>query len=406
MIYLDHAAATPLHPAVLKKMLPFLKNEYGNPSSIHSLGRSSRAAIDDARSKVAEILNCKPKEIIFTSSGTEANNMALFGAARGNKNKGNHIITTAIEHHSVLEPLQQLEAEGFKITYLKVDHSGPVSLQDLQKALTPETILVSIIYANNEIGTIQNIAEIGKLLKNAYTGQKGAAGGEHRASKSASSSHSAPAHKVVFHTDACQAAGALEIRPEKLGVDLMTINGSKIYGPKGAGALYIKEGTPVSPLIFGGGQEHRLRAGTENTAAIVGLAEALRRATANRPKDNIRLLKLQKRLVKELLKIPDTKLNGVQIPGARLPNNINIAFTGINAETLLLRLDMAGICVATSSACTSGAVEPSHVLTALGLPENQVKSSIRLSLGRQNTLVQINQAAKIITKIVEELRGK
>lgn len=375
LIYLDHAATTPLDPGVLKKMLPFLKGKYGNPSSIYGLGREARAAIELARGELAEILACKPKEIIFTSGGTEANNWAIFGLAEALKGRANHIISTPIEHASVLEPLRQLEHKGFKVTWLKVDKFGMVNPSQVAEAIRPETIFASIIYANNEIGTIQNIAEIGHIL--------------HK-------------HGIIFHTDACQAAGSsLEIRPSEINVDLLTINGSKIYGPKGVGALYISEKIKIPPLLFGGGQEYRMRAGTENVAGIVGLAEALKISIA-KTKEPARLIKLRDFLTKELLKIPGTSLNGH--PTQRLANNINISISGIDAQSLLMRLDMAGIAASSGSACTSGAIEPSHVLQALGLPADLAKNSLRLTLGHSNSQKQLAKAAKTITQIIGELR--
>ncbi len=370
MIYLDYAAATPLDASVLKKMLPCLKSHYGNPSSIYSIGREARNAIEQARLDIATILKCKPKEIIFTSSGTEANNWAVFGLAAGKNSSQNHIITTTIEHPSIIEPLAQLERKGFEVTHLPVDASGVISLIDLEKAIRPETIFTSIIYANNEIGTIQNLKAIAEILH-----KKG----------------------VLFHTDACQAAGALPIQPNELGVQLMTINAAKIYGPKGIGALYVKEKSPIAPLLFGGGQEFRLRAGTENVAAIVGFAQAFKIAETKKAKEAKRLTTLRDFFTCELLKIPGLKLNGH--PTIRLPNNINIFVPQMDAESLLLRLDMEGICASAGSACTAGALEPSHVLTAIGLSKNQVKNSIRFTLGRQTTKSQLQKVLKVLAKI-------
>ena len=375
MIYLDYAASTPLDKRVLKKITPFLHDVFGNPSSIHAAGRITRAAIDESRNIVSDVLGCKPKEITFTSGGTESNNLAIFGLANALKDKGNHIISTQIEHHSVLEPLKRLELQGFKVTYLPVNVFGLVDLDELEKAITPKTIFASIIYANNEIGVIQNISKISEILHN---------------------------KNIILHTDACQAAGYLDVTPQNLGVDLMTINGGKIYGPKGAGALYIKENIKIVPQLFGGGQEHRVRAGTENTAAIVGFAEALKLAHQQSDKDSKTQLLLREQLITGLLKRPGVFLNGDR--DQRLPNNVNISIEKIDIEALLLRLDLAGVYVSTASACTSGTLEPSHVIAALGLDSQLTKSSIRFSLGRGTTTGQIKKTLKIFSKIVQELR--
>lgn len=369
MIYLDHAAATPLDPRVLSGMAPFLHDHYGNPSSPHEFGRNARAAIDEARSDIAKILHCKPSELVFTSGGTEANNLALFGLAEAYKDKGTHIITTAIEHHSVLEPCKQLESRGFTITYLQPDQNGLISLEDLEKAMKSETILVSIIYANNEIGVIQDIAAIGKLLQ-----KKG----------------------IILHTDACQAAGLLPI--SDLAADALTLNAGKIYGPKGSGLLYKKESLKMVPLLFGGGQEHRLRSGTENVAAIVGLAEALKIAEEEKVSEVVRLTKLRDYLIGELIQLPGVVLNGD--PVKRLANNINVSFVGHDAQSLLVQLDLHGVAASSTSACTSGMFEPSHVLQTLGLSEKRVKSAIRFSLGRGNTQQEIEKLLEIIQQII------
>jgi len=372
MIYLDHAATTPISPSVLKKMLPFLEKQFGNPSSLYKLGREARAAIDNARNTIAKTLNCKPQEIIFTSSGTEANNWAVLGIAEANKHKGHHLITTKIEHHSILDPLKQLELKGFKVTYLDVDQNGTISLENLKNAITAETILISIAYANNEIGTVQNLSGIAQLLHN---------------------------KNIVLHTDACQAAAYLPLEVQKLGITSMTINGGKIYGPKGSGALYIQENIKITPLIYGGGQEHRMRAGTENVANIVGLAEALKLITQK----NTQISPLRDYFLDELLKIPGITLNGSK--EQRLPNNINISIEGVGAESLIVRLDMEDIYVSAGSACSSGSVEPSHVLTALGLPPDKINNSIRITLGEENTKQEIDKVLQILPKIINELRS-
>ncbi len=377
MIYLDHAATTCLDPDVLKKMLPYFTKEFGNASSIYSLGQNARAATENARADIAKILGCRAKEVIFTSGGTEANNWAVFGVAESYKNKGRHIITVKTEHDSVLKPFEQLEHRGFKVTYLDVKKDGLISLADLKKSITGETIFASIMYANNETGVIQNIPEIAKILN-----EKG----------------------VIFHSDACQAACYLPLNIKKLGVDLLSINGSKIYGPKGVGALYISDKIRIPPYLFGGGQEYRMRAGTENVPAIVGFAESLKITEAVKEKETVRLIKLRDFAINELLKIPGTQLNGHR--EKRLPNNINISLKRADGESLLLRLDMAGICASSGSACTSGSLDPSHVLMALGLPKDLVKNSLRLTLGRENTKKEIVTTLKILRSIIQDLRSK
>lgn len=381
MIYLDHAAATPMAPGVLKVMLPYFSEKFANPSSVYQFGLKNRQAVDAARKQVADILSCKPEEIFFTGGGTESNNWAIFGAAEGFKQKGKHLVAAVIEHHSILGPMEELERRGWKITYLPVDRNGRVRMEKLQKALTPETALVSIAYANNEIGTVENIEEIGKIIK------------EHKSKNGGS---------TLFHTDACQAAGALPLDVRKLNIDLMTLNGGKIYGPKGSGILYIREGIKIMPILYGGGQEHRQRAGTENVPNIVGFAEALRIAENMRVKESERLIELRDDLIKGLLqKISGARLNGD--PKNRLPNNVNMSFDGVDAESLLVRLDMEGICASAGSACTSGALEPSHVLMAIG--ENVSKNSIRMTLGRENTPEDIEKLFKKLPSIVEGLRN-
>ncbi len=393
MIYLDHAATTPVDDRVLQKMLPFFKEDFGNPSSIYQFGQKSRVAIDDARKKTAKILNCKPLEIYFTGSGTESNNWALFGIAEANQDL--RIITTKIEHDSILNPAKELQRRGHEVIFLDVDSNGHIKLKELDSLLKTEeklndlnkginsnsnqaskkTTLVSVMYANNEIGTIEDIAKIGAL---------------------------AHAHSALMHTDACQAAGALELDIKKLNVDLMTLNGGKIYGPKGVGALYISEEVKITPLIYGGGQEHRIRAGTENVPAIVGFAEALEIAEEMREIESTRLAILRDYLIAELSKIPGSHLNGD--PKNRLPNNINFSFEGVDGESLLLRLDLEGICASSGSACTSGSLEPSHVLLGIGQNEAMAKSSLRLTLGRHTTKEELIKAGNIIKEVVQELR--
>lgn len=375
MIYFDHAATTPIDPRVLKKMQPYLEEKFGNPSSIYAIGRETRAAIDVARQTIADILKCTPKEVLFTGSGTESDNWALFGLAEAQKKNGNHIITTKIEHHAVLHSCQELERRGFKVTYLDVDSNGLINPEDLKNAITKDTILVSIIYANNEIGTVQDVPTISKILRE---------------------------QKILFHIDACQAPGFLPIDIPTLQVDAMTINSSKIYGPKAVGVLYLTEGTKIAPLLYGGGQEFRMRAGTENVAGIVGMAEALRIITQEGVHHLPHIMHLRDLLIKNLLKLSGTRLNGD--PVRRLANNVNISFESADGESLLLRLDMEQIAASSGSACTSGSLEPSHVLTALGLPKDLTKNSLRLTLGYKNTEEEVETATRIIAHIVEDLR--
>ncbi len=378
MIYLDHAAATPVDQKVLESMRPYFSERFANPSSVYQFALRNRQDIDAARKRVSRILQCKPDEIYFTGGGTESNNWAIFGAAEALKQKGDHLITTVAEHHSVLNPMEELERRGWKVTYLPIDKNGHVDHEKLRKAITPETVFASISYANNEIGTVENIAETGGLLR-----QKG----------------------ILLHTDACQAAGALPINVADLRVDMMTLNGGKIYGPKGSGILYIRDKVKIVPLLYGGGQEHRQRAGTENVPGIMGFAEALEIAENMRGKESARLTGLRDRLIAGLKEnVPGCSLNGD--PVNRLPNNVNMSFDGLDAESLLVRLDMEGICASAGSACTSGALEPSHVLMALGIEKNLSKSSIRMTLGRENSPEDVEKVLKTLPALVAELRKK
>lgn len=386
-IYLDHAATTYLDPLVLNEMIPYLATEFGNPSAIYSQGRSAKVAMENARGVIAEILNCRFDEVVFTGSGTESDNLAIFGAVyhltklHQKQPKDLHIITTTIEHDAVLQPFKRLESEGYEVTYIKVDKDGLIAPTDFKKALKPNTIFASIMYANNEIGTIEPIKELAKV---------------------------AHAHKnqfkqsVVLHTDACQAAGYLSLDVEALDVDLLTINGSKIYGPKGIGVLYKRSNINLRPQILGGGQENNLRSGTENVASIVGLAKALELANANRTKESKRIKALSDKLEKGLLEIPRTYLNGH--PTKRLPNNVNILFLDIEGEATLLYLDEKGIAASTGSACHSKTLNPSHVLTAIGLPKDAVHGAIRFTLGKQTTEKDINFVLKTLPPIIEKLR--
>lgn len=375
-IYLDNAATTRLDPEVLKVMLPYQKERYGNPSSMHSMGLQAKKAITEARKKTAQLIGAEEREIIFTGSGTESDNLAIFGYCRKNKEKGNHIITTKIEHHAVLDPFERLRKEGFSVTLLDVDMNGIIDLGQLKEAITDKTIFVSIIYANNEIGTIQPIIEAARICR-----EKG----------------------IVFHTDACQAANHLDIDVGNLGVDMMTLNGSKIYGPKGVGMLYKRKGIQIEPILYGGGQEHKIRSGTENVSHIVGFTTALGLALEHREKETKRLTSLRDRLIKGLLGLPDTRLNGHST--RRLANNVNISFLNLEGESLLLLMNEAGIYASTGSACSSDSLDPSHVIIALGLPHELGHSSIRFSLGKETTEEDIDQVLATVPPLVKRLRN-
>lgn len=374
-VYLDHAATTPIRDEVLEAMLPYLKEQYGNASSVHRFGREAKKALDQARETVAEVLNADFNEIIFTSGGTESNNLAIKGAAQANRKRGNHIITSCIEHPAVLNPMKELEKDGFEVTYLPVSEEGLVSVEDFQHALRDDTILVSIMHANNEIGTIQPIAAIGKIARD-----KG----------------------VLMHTDAVQSVGSMDVDVQALNVDLLTLSAHKLYGPKGVGALYVRRGVRLIPQLHGGVQERRRRAGTENTAGIIGLAEALKLAKAELDVEVPRIQKLRDRLLDGILQIPHTRLNGSRTE--RLPHNINVCFEFIEGESLLLNLDLKGIAGSSGSACTSGSLEPSHVLLAIGLPHEIAHGSLRLTLGRANTDADIDYVLECLPPIVERLR--
>ncbi len=383
-IYLDNSAATSVDPRVLSAMLPYFSEICGNPSSFNSAGKLAKDAVERAREKVARIFNSKIDEVIFTAGGTEANNLAILGYARANREKGNHLITQKTEHHSVLEAMEHLEKkEGFKVTYLDVDEYGLVDSKKLEAAITKETILVSIMYANNEIGTVEPIAEMGKIIA-AKRQELGSA--------------------LRFHSDACQAAGSLDLDVNRLHIDLLTINGSKIYGPKNVGVLYIKTGVKLQPLIFGGPQERALRPGTENVPGIVGLSVALEIAQNEKEKENSRLTAIRDRLINGILStIPKSVLNGH--PAKRLPNNVNISILDIEGEALVLYLDAKGVYASTGSACTSASLDPSHVIVATGMPYEASHGSLRLTLGRQTTAEDAEYVIKILPEIVEKLRA-
>ena len=383
IIYLDHAATTPVRPEVLEAMLPYFSGKFGNSSSIYSLAQEARKALDESRLSVARILNCRPNEVIFTSGGSESDNTAVKGVALASQQWGNHIVTTAIEHHGVLHTCQFLEKFGFEITYLPVDADGLVHPEALGAALTSRTVLVSIMYANNEIGTVQPIAELARAVK----AQAAALG-----------------KRIPFHTDAVQAPGALSLDVDHLGVDLLSLSSHKFYGPKGAGVLYVRRGTPLLPQQQGGSQERYRRAGTENNPGIVGTAKALELAVAEQETERRRLTALRDRTINAIMqRIPRVRLNGH--PTERLPNNINFSFESVEGEPILLGLDMAGICASSGSACTSASLEPSHVLVALGLSADIAHASLRLTLGRDTTDADIDYLMDTLPGIVERLRA-
>jgi cysteine desulfurase len=375
-IYLDHAATTPVKPVVMDAMRPYYTEHFGNPSSIYGIARESKKAIEAARAQVAKALGAEPVEIYFTSGGSESDNWAIKGVAFANRKKGNHIITSVIEHHAVLHTCQYLEKEGFTVTYLPVDSSGLVNPQELAKAITDKTILISVMYANNEIGTIEPIAELGSIARK---------------------------HKILFHTDAVQAIGNVPIDVKAQNIDLLSLSAHKFYGPKGCGALFIRKGIRIDNLIHGGGQESRRRAGTENIAGIIGLGNAIELATADIGGHNARIAVMRDRLLKGILDtIPYARLNGH--PERRLPGNLNVSFEFIEGESMLLWLDDEGICGSTGSACTSGSLEPSHVMLAIGLPHEVAHGSLRLTLGDTNTEQDVDRVLDVLPKVVAKLR--
>lgn len=377
-IYLDHAATTSVAPEVLRAMQPFFSTHSANPSALYKEALVANGALNAARRTCADILRAQPDTIVFTSGGTESNNQAIFGVARAHAKHGKHIITTKIEHHSVLYPLEALTKWGYEVTYVPVDKDGLVRVDDVIKAIRPDTILISVMYANNEIGTIEPIAEIGRQLLR-YRKDKGEV-------------------YPFFHTDAAQAAGYLDLDVEKLHVDLMTINGGKIYGPKGSGLLYVRRGIVLEPLMYGGNQERGLRAGTENIPGMVGLAKALELAQKNKDKESKRERELVEFFYKELQKKAKITLNGPAIGDNRLPNNLNVAFKGVDGEALVIYLDSLGIAAATGSACTAQSREPSHVLAAIMRKEAAILSSVRFTIGRSTSKADIAQTLKAIAK--------
>ncbi|OGZ63484.1 MAG: cysteine desulfurase NifS [Candidatus Staskawiczbacteria bacterium RIFCSPHIGHO2_01_FULL_36_16] len=374
-IYLDYAATTPVDKRVLKAMEPYFSEKFGNTMSLHSFGQEAKLALENSRAVLANLINAKPNEIIFTGSATESNNTALKGIAFANKDKENHIIISSIEHPCIVESAKWLEKQGFKVTKLPVDKYGLVNPEDVKKTITNKTILVSIIHASNEIGTIQNISEIGKICRE---------------------------KRVYFHTDASQSFGKIPIDVKKMNIDLLTASSQKIYGPKGAGFLYVREGIRPAPLLHGGGQENGLRSSTSNMPAIVGFAKASEICKKEMVKEQKRQEKLRDYLIKNLLKIKSSYLNGH--PKERLANNVNVRFDFIEGETLIMQLDMAGIACSTGSACSSATLEPSHVLLAIGLKPQEAHGSLRISLGRQTTEKEINKLIEVLPKIIKKIR--
>ena len=381
-VYLDHAGTTPLDAKVLEAMIPYFSQHFGNPSSLHTVGQEARYALDEARERVAGVLNCRPREVVFTGGGTESDNAAIHGVATALHETGNHIITSSVEHHAVLHACQYLESQGFEVTYLPVDAEGMVQPESVYNAINERTTLVTIMYGNNEIGTINPISEISKSIKE-------------RAGELS--------RTIVFHTDAVQAAGYLDLDVASLGVDLLSLSGHKFHGPKGTGVLYIKRGTPYLPLIHGGGQERERRSGTENIPGIIGLSLALESANAIRDETGQRCSALRDRIIGSVLEqIPGTRLNGHATE--RLPNNANFSFTGVEGEPILLGLDVAGIAASSGSACSSGSLEPSHVLLALGQSAETARGSLRLTLGRDNTDEEVDYLLGVLVDLVQRLR--
>ncbi|NLD25520.1 cysteine desulfurase NifS [Candidatus Dojkabacteria bacterium] len=375
-IYFDNAATTRVSPKVFKSMMPFFQNSYGNPSTIYSLGREARQAIEVAREKIANSINADKEEIFFTGSGTESDNWAIKGIAYANRKKGNHIITTNIEHHAILNTCKNLERNGFEVTYVPVEKNGIVNPKDILKEIRKDTVLISVMFANNEIGTLQPIVEIGKITKE---------------------------NGIYFHTDAVQAVGNIKIDVNELNIDLLSLSAHKLNGPKGVGALYIRKGVKIENLIHGGGQENRMRAGTENVASIVGLGKAIELATEDIEGKAKYLTNLREKAIKSILEnIPHTIINGDR--ERRLPGNINVCFEYIEGESILLLLDSLGICASSGSACTSGSLNPSHVLLAIGLPHEIAHGSLRLSFSKENTEEEVDFLLEKLPPIISRLR--
>lgn len=375
-IYLDHAATTAVRKEVLDTMLPCFSQNYGNPSSIYEIAREAKSLIDNARKQVATAIGAEEKEIYFTAGGSESDNWAIKGIAESYKDKGKHIITSSIEHHAVLHTCQYLEKNGYEVTYLPVDEDGKIRIEDLEKAIRPDTILISIMFANNEIGTLQPIKEIGEIARK---------------------------HKIIFHTDAVQAVGHVKIDVKQMNIDMLSLSAHKLYGPKGIGALYVRKGIKLKSYIHGGAQERGIRAGTENVPGIVGLGKAIELATAEMEQENKRLIKLRDEIIDGILNnIPYTRLNGHRTD--RLPANVNISFEFIEGESILLLLDMNGIYASSGSACTSGSLDPSHVLLAIGLPHEKAHGSLRMTLGIENTEEDVKKLLEVLPGIIKRLR--
>ena len=376
--YMDYSATTYVKPEVLDAMMPFFTEKFGNPSSFYGISRETKMAVDNARAQVAKAINCDPNEVYFTGGGSEADNWAIKGIATAHMKKGNHIITTKIEHHAVLHTCEFLEKFGFEVTYLDVNEEGFIDLEELKTAITDKTILVSIMFANNEIGTIQPIKEIGAICRE---------------------------KKVLFHTDAVQAIGSVPVDVKEMNIDLLSLAGHKLYGPKGIGALYIRKGVRIDNLIHGGGQERGRRAGTENIPGVVGLGKAIEIATENIEENRARLTVLRDKLIDGILeRIPYARLNGPR-GDKRLPGNSNISFEFIEGESILLSLDFEGICASSGSACTSGSLDPSHVLLAIGLPHEKAHGSLRTTLGAASTEEDVEKLLNELPPIIERLRN-
>jgi len=376
-IYLDYAATTPTHPEVVKAMLPHFADAFGNPSAIHSYGQEAKEAVEEARGKVADLIGARDEEIVFTSGGTEADNSAIKGVVHANQSRGNHIITSAVEHHAVIETCRFLERRGFSATYLSVDEYGLVTPDEVKKAITKKTILISIMHANNEIGTIEPIAEIGRVAKEA---------------------------EVLFHTDAVQTTGHIPLDVDELGADLLSMSAHKLYGPKGVGALYVRKGTKLVPFMHGGGQEKNRRASTENVPGIVGFGKATELAQQEMNEEAERLASLRDQLIEGVMeRIDHVRLNGH--PTKRLPNNVNVSVDFVEGESMLLNLDLDGICASTGSACSSSSLEPSHVLLAMGLSHEQAHGSLRFTLGKWTTKEEIARVLEVLPQVVGKLRA-
>jgi cysteine desulfurase len=374
-VYLDHAATTPVDPRVLEAMLPFFSEKAGNASSLHAYGQEARAAVEEARAEVARAIGARPSEIVFTSGATEADNLAILGVALASQERGRHIITSAIEHHAVLEPCRWLARWGYEVTYVPVGRDGIVDPEDVRRAVRSDTILISIMAANNEVGTLQPVGEIGRIAR-----ERG----------------------IPFHSDATQMVGALPVDVEALGVDLLSMSAHKRYGPKGVGALYVRTGTPLVPVQRGGSHERGRRGGTENVPGIVGMGAAFRIASEGMDEERSRLTALRDRMIREALAIPGASLNGH--PTQRLPNNVNLSFEGTDSQSLIIGLDLRGVAASSGSACTSGSLEPSHVLLALGLPPERASAAVRLTLGRHTTDAEVDYALGALREVVARLR--